>query len=194
MNKEKLNIPLIIIIVTIIVLIIFISIFIKYISIKSEESNQNVNNNSEIKYTISEGNNTVIPVDENSSIRVITEYDENMFKGHKSLVFFWASWCSHCQEEYDVLKTAISEYKNRGYEIFVISHDYKIDELSDFMKQNDFDYEVYFDETRIIRKNINPEASSVPLTYILDENAKLIDFHDGAITLEELNDLINRNM
>ena len=46
----------------------------------------------------------------------------------------------------------------------------------------------------IIRKNINPEASSVPLTYILDENGKLIDSHDSTITIEELNDLIDRNM
>lgn len=197
MNKKKFNILLTItVIITIIVLVIFIFTFIKYLSIKSEKNtkNENITKRTEIKYTMSEGNSTIIPVDKDSSIRIITEYDENMFKGHKSLIFFWASWCSHCKEEYDVVKTAISDYQNRGYEIYVISHDNEESELAEFMKNNDFNYEVYFDETRIIRKNINPEASSVPLTYILDENAKLIDFHDGAITLEELNYLINRNM
>ena len=117
-----------------------------------------------------------------------------MFKGHKSLIFFWASWCSHCQEEYDVVKTAISDYQNQGYNIYVVSHDYVQEELVNFMKNNDFNYEVYYDETRVIRSNINPEASSVPLTYILDENANLIASHDGTITLEQLNKLITENM
>lgn len=186
------------IILTIIVLIIFIYTLIEYISSNKEldgtlnESNNN--SSTEIEYTMSEGNNKVITVDEDSSIRVITEYDEDMFKGHKSLIFFWASWCSHCQEEYDVVKTAISDYQNQGYKIYVISHDYEESQLADFMKNNDFNYEVYFDQNRIIRKNINPEASSVPLTYILDEEGRLIDYHDGPITLDELNKLIDRNM
>ena len=61
------------------------------------------------------------------------------------------------------------------------------------MRKNDLNYEVYFDEKRIIRSNINPEANSVPLTYILDKDAKLIDSHEGPITLEELDQLIERN-
>ena len=73
-------------------------------------------------------------------------------------------------------------------------HDYEKDELSTFMKNNDLNYEVYFDENRVIRAHFNPEASSVPLTYIIDENAKLIASYDGPITLEELNNLIDENM
>lgn len=138
--------------------------------------------------------NDTIEVDENSSIKIITEYDESMFKGKKSLVFFWASWCSHCQEEYDVVKTAITKYQNRGFNIYVVSHDHTTDELAKFMKNNDFNYEVYFDEQRVIRAHFNPEASSVPLTYIIDENAKFIASYEGAISLEELDDLINNNM
>lgn len=180
------------IILTIIVLVLFIHTLVQYISSQNELNNELDNNQNKIdlENTMLEGNSTVITVDEDSSIRIITQYDENMFKGHKSLLFFWASWCSHCQEEYEVVKTAISDYQNKGYEIYVISHDYDKEDLADFMKKNDFNYEVYFDETRIIRQNIDPEASSVPLTYILDENVKIIAMHNGAITLEELNNLI----
>ena len=188
-EKTKKIIFVFTIILTIIVLIIFIHTLVQYISSKNELNNEN-----ELEYTLLEGNNTVITVDEDSSIRVITEYDENMFKGHKSLLFFWASWCSHCQEEFEVVKTAISDYQNQGYNIYVISHDYNEVDLADFMRKNDFNYEVYFDETRIIRRNINPEASSVPLTYILDENAKLIAAHDGPISSDELDKLIKQNM
>ena len=196
MKQKSKNIILICTIVFfIIVFIYFIYTFIQYILIKNQLNNHinNTSNSSEKEYTTL-GNNTVISVDEDSSIRIINEYDENMFKGHKSLIFFWASWCSHCQEEYEVIQTAISQYKNKGYEIYVISHDYEQSELADFMKKNDFNFEIYFDETRIIRKNLNPEASSVPLTYILDENGILIDSHEGSITLEELDKLIHKNM
>ncbi len=195
MQKSKI-ILLITIILTIIVAIIFIYTLIQYIDNSKTLDNtmSNNKNETELSYTMAEGNETVITVDEDSSIRIINEYDENMFKGHKSLIFFWASWCSHCQEEYEVVKTAISEYQNRGYNIYVISHDYEESELAEFMKNNDLNYEVYFDESRIIRKNINPEASSVPLTYLLDENANLIASHDGPITLNELNELLDKNM
>jgi len=196
-ERNKKIILIFTIILTIIVLGIFIHTIIQFILSKAElnDALDTSNNDSsmETQYTISE-NNTIITVDKDSSIRVITEYDENMFSGHKSLIFFWASWCSHCLEEYDVVKTAISNYQNQGYEIYVISHDYNIDELTEFMKKNEFNYEVYFDEARIIRKNIDPEASSVPLTYILNEEAKLIASHNGPITIEELNNLIEKNM
>lgn len=196
-EKNKKLILICTIILTIIALITFIYTLIEYFINKDALNNtleNNTNSNTKFENTISEVNNTIIKVDEDSSIRIINEYDENMFKGHKSLIFFWASWCSHCQEEYDVVKTAISNYQNQGYEIYVISHDDDQSELAEFMKNNDFNYEVYFDKTRIIRKNIDPEASSVPLTYILNENAELIDSHNGPITLEELDKLIEKNM
>ena len=196
--KEKLKTILLIsiIIIAVIVSVIFIFTLIDYISSKNDLNNalSKSSNNENYNYEMVEGNNEVIKVDNDSSIRIIAEYNENMFKGHKSLIFFWASWCSHCKEEYDVVKTAIDNYQNRGYTIYVISHDYEISELAEFMKNNEFNYEVYFDEERIIRKNIDPEASSVPLTYILNEDGKLVDFYDGPISIEELDRLMNKNV
>lgn len=195
MNLKKSKIVLYILSALVITTFIsFTYTLIEYISERKKGNNDtyntNITNTSNYEYN---DNSDIITVDENSSIRIVTEYNENMFKGHKSLIFFWASWCSHCQEEFDVLKTALSDYQDRGFKIFVISHDYDVNELARYMKDNDLNYEVYFDEQRIIRKNINPEASSVPLTYILNENGKLVDSYESAITLEELDNLINRN-
>lgn len=190
LNKTKILLY-IIIFLTILSFISFVYTLVQYVSKKDSEvsdtDNQNIANS---EYTI---NDTVISIDDDSSVRIITEYDENMFKGHKSLIFFWASWCSHCQEELDVLKTAISDYQDKGFTIYLISHDYDVNELVEYMKANDINYEVYFDEQRIIRANLNPEASSVPLTYILNEDGKLVDSYESTITLEELDKLIERN-
>lgn len=195
MKKDKSRIILyIIILLVIIAAICFIYTLVQYLSTKGENLNSdNTSTTAPSSSSASLNNNQIITVDNDSTIRIITDYDENMFKGHKSLIFFWASWCSHCQEEYDVLKTALTDYQNKGYTIYVISHDNDINELAEYMRKNDLNYEVYFDEKRIIRSNINPEADSVPLTYILDKDAKLIDSHEGTITLEELDQLIERN-
>lgn len=193
LNKTKVLLY-IIVLLTILSLISFVYTLIQYLSKENNPNSGKTDNtgtpNSDSVYTT---NSKIISIDEDSSIRVVTDYDESMFKGHKSLIFFWASWCSHCQEELDVLKTAISEYQDKGFKIFLISHDYDVNELAEYMKLNDLNYEVYFDEQRIIRKNINPEASSVPLTYILNEDGKLVDSYESTITLEELDNLINRN-
>ena len=195
MKKDKSRIILyIIILLVIIAAICFIYTLVQYLSTKAENLNSdNTSTTAPSSSNASLNNNQIITVDNDSTIRIITDYNENMFKGHKSLIFFWASWCSHCQEEYDVLKTALTDYQNKGYTIYVISHDNDINELAEYMRKNDLNYEVYFDEKRIIRSNINPEADSVPLTYILDKDAKLIDSHEGPITLEELDQLIERN-
>lgn len=195
MKKDKSRIILyIIILLVIIAAICFIYTLVQYLSTKGENLNSyNTSTTAPSSSSASLNNNQIITVDNDSTIRIITDYDENMFKGHKSLIFFWASWCSHCQEEYDVLKTALTDYQNKGYTIYVISHDNDINELAEYMRKNDLNYEVFFDEKRIIRSNINPEANSVPLTYILDKDAKLIDSHEGPITLEELDQLIERN-
>lgn len=195
MKKDKSRIILyIIILLVIIAAICFIYTLVQYLSTKGENLNSdNTSTTAPSSSSASLNNNQIITVDNNSTIRIVTDYDENMFKGHKSLIFFWASWCSHCQEEYDVLKAALTDYQNKGYTIYVISHDNDINELAEYMRKNDLNYEVFFDEKRIIRSNINPEANSVPLTYILDKDAKLIDSHEGPITLEELDQLIERN-
>jgi len=197
--KSK-NILIILIVAVIITGGIFTYTLIEYIKTTNPSDTSN-NSNKELNQVIKEvehvhtaANNTVIPVDKDSSIRIITEFDQNMFKGRKSLVFFWASWCSHCRDEFEVVQTALKDYQNRGYNIYLVSHDHNQNDLAEFMKNNDLNYEVYFDEQRIIRANFDPEASSVPRTYIIDENAKLIDSHNGAITLEELNNLIDKNM
>lgn len=193
-KKEKL-IFISICVVAIISLALFIYTFAMYIQNKDDlDSTLNNEQNIQEENINSKGNSTVITVDEDSSIRIVEEYDENMFKGHKSIIFFWASWCSHCREEMPVLKTVISDYQDKGYEVYLVSHDNEIEELSNFMKSEDLNYDVYFDIKRVIRANFNPEASSVPLTYIIDENAKLIDSHSGTITLDELNKLIDKNM
>lgn len=192
--KKKIIITILIILI-ILLSYIFINTYIDYLNISSELENETYEADKTETYNepVEEIYNT-IQVDDDSSIKIVTEYDENMFKENKSLIFFWASWCSHCQEEYDVIKTAISDYQNRGFNIYIVSHDYEKDELFTFMKNNELNYEVYFDESRVIRAHFNPEASSIPLTYIIDENAKLIASHDGPITLEELNNLIDEYM
>ena len=193
-NKEKL-IFISIFAIAIISLVIFLHTFFMYLE-KKNDLNSTLNNKQNIQEEEEKTNenSTIITIDKDSSIRVIEQYDETMFKGHKSIIFFWASWCSHCREEIPVLKTVISDYKDKGYNIYLISHDNEIEELSNFMKSEDLNYEVFFDKQRVIRANFDPEASSVPLTYIIDENAKLVDSYNGAITLKDLNDLLDKNM
>ena len=139
----------------------------------------------------SSDNSTVINVDADSSIRIIKSYDKGMFTGKKSIIFFWASWCSRCEGEINLIKNIISNPSNNDYNIFLVSHDYDIDELSSYIETNNINYDVWFDETRVIRKSLDPLADSVPLTYFLDENGNLLYSHNGAIDLETLNNLIS---
>lgn len=194
--KIKKNLVLIVtIIIFLIMLYSFINTFIKYLNTNKEYTSaldgDNNKSDTKITYPKVDDNSSIIKVNSNNTVRIINKYEEKDFKGKKSLIFFWASWCSHCLAEEDVLKTAIDKYKNEEFNLYIISHDYEASTLVDYLKLNGFNYEIWFDKDRVIRKHLNPEASSVPLTYILDENVNLIFEHDGEISFEQLENAVN---
>ncbi|MDD2627555.1 MAG: TlpA disulfide reductase family protein [Clostridia bacterium] len=196
----KKNLTLIItVIIFLIVFYLFITTFIRYIDtnneytkvLDGESHNNDAKSDTKITYPKTDDNSSIVKVDDNNTIKIINKYDEQDFKGKKSLIFFWASWCSHCLAENDVLKEAIEKYNNKDFNLYIISHDYEASSLVDYLKANAFNYQIWFDKDRVIRKHIDPEASSVPLTYILDENVNLIFEHDGEIAFEQLENAVN---
>lgn len=197
-NNSKIWQLLLFILILIILLVciyFFINTFIQYLSIKGiQDSDNTVGIEGEYDASKGSDNQQIISVDKDSTIRVINSYNPNDFKGHKSIIFFWASWCSNCKEETDVIKKVLSEYQNRGFKIYLISHDYEISALSEYMKSNDINYEVWFDGTRVIRKNLDPLADSVPLTYFLNEKGELIYSHTSNMDLPTLDSLIAKYM
>lgn len=186
-NKKKKFIPIIIVIT---ILVILLSIFYYFIYLRPNSDNTAINseNTSNTKKddstnsNIPKINNETIVTSTGAKINIVTSYDKSMFKGKKSLVFFWASWCSHCLEEMEVIKESMKEYSNKGYNIYAISHDNELEKLVAFMENENIQFDVYFDIGKIIRFNLDPKANTLPLLYVINEDVSIGKKFDGATT------------
>lgn len=135
--------------------------------------------------------NETITTKTGAKIIVVKSYDESMFKGKKSLVFIWASWCSHCLDEISVIKETMKDYSNKGYNIYAISHDNDLDTLTAFMEKENIEFNVYFDKGRIMRSKFDPEASTVPLLYVLNKDISIGKKNDGVADKTKVLEFIN---
>lgn len=202
MKKESKK-TLILVIVSIILLFLVYYLFfvLKFIPLKegtnTGEENKNTNESlikktDDISTTVND-NSEVIKVTPKTSIRVINKYDENLFKGKKSLIIMFGTWCHNCSEELDDLADIVNFYKNSDINVVLVAHEFEKQTLIDYIKNSDIVYntEIYLDLNRIIRKSIDPEASTVPVSYLLDENVNVLNKIDTTINLQTAKSLVN---
>lgn len=144
-----------------------------------------------------EGNNTVLTTESDTTLRVVNEYDKNFFTAKKNLLIMFASWCPNCQEEISEIEKILKHYKNtKDVNVVLIAHEYDntITDLIDLV-ENDVDFgnvEIKVDLGRVIRKTIDPEASTIPISYVVDKNGKVLEVHNESLTLEKAIDMVGK--
>ena len=142
-----------------------------------------------------EGNDYVITTKAKTTIRIVNEYDTSFFTKSKNLLIMFGSWCPNCQSEISEIAKIIKYFKNdKEVNIVVIAHEYE-DTINDLISlvENDVDFddiEVKIDLGRIIRKTIDPEASTVPISYVVDKKGNVLKVHDESITLEKAIEMV----
>lgn len=127
---------------------------------------------------------------------IIRNVDETLLEnylqpGKNTIVAFMASWCPHCKEE----GPALNEFmlKNKNANVIVVSHDTKIENIVTFLDENEeYNWFVIYDKERTIRNSIDPKASTIPRTYLLDENGNVIDKITTTATFDDLTNLYNQ--
>ena len=110
----------------------------------------------------------------------------------------FGSWCPHCKEELLEIEKILQHYKNaKDINIIVIAHEYKdgeypLDPITKLI-ENDVNFgniQVLIDFSRIIRKNIDPTANTVPISYVVDKNGNILNKHDDGLTLEKAQEML----
>lgn len=95
-------------------------------------------------------------------------------EGKKTLINFWASWCTGCIQEIPILE----ELKNKNPDVSFIAinaGDSK-KKIKKFLKKTGFTYKVLMDKSKKVSKEMG--ILSLPQTIVVDEKGKII-FHEN---------------
>ncbi len=90
-------------------------------------------------------------------------------------VSFWATWCAPCIAEMPSMQKLYDDYKDDVTFLFVTNEDWQT--VSKFYTKKNFDFPTY---NQITLSPNELESSSIPATFILDKNKKIIVEKRGA--------------
>jgi len=98
------------------------------------------------------------------------------YKGKVVLVDFWATWCGPCRAELPNVIATYKKYHNQGFEIIGVSLDQDQAKLTGFTKSMNMPWPQFFDGQGWQNKlAVKYGIESIPATYLLDGNGKIID-------------------
>lgn len=131
---------------------------------------------------------------------VTVSYVEDLLKaagGKVTVVNFWATWCPPCVAEMPELAAFYRQHARDRVAFIALSLDAE-DEIEEtvkpFMKERNIPFPVYVLAERdieAISKAVRAEISgALPVTLVYDKGGNVKKMWEGAITLEELNEVV----
>ncbi|MCF8301921.1 MAG: TlpA family protein disulfide reductase [Bacteroidales bacterium] len=116
------------------------------------------------------------------------------------VINFWATWCKPCVKEMPVFETVYEKYRNQKVKIILVSLDLPNQlesKVIPFIKKRNLKPEVLLlddpDANAWINK-VDPRWSgAIPATVVYNHKQDFRKFHEGKITLKELETYLNQN-
>lgn len=120
------------------------------------------------------------------------------YRGEIVVLNLWASWCPPCRKEMPDLIQLYEDYKGKGVTVLGVNlatHERSADGANEFMVEFDVPFPTFIDQPidSTNRRGIVSSLyniQSIPYTYILDKNGKIVHVIKGFVTYEMLENLI----
>jgi thiol-disulfide isomerase/thioredoxin len=113
------------------------------------------------------------------------------WEGKVLIVNFWATWCEPCREEVPALSRTRRAYQANGVEVVGIAVD-SASKVAAFAKELDVPYPLLLGGLEVIdlSRRLGNRVGALPYTLVLDRNGRLVLSHLGAVTEQQLRQVL----
>lgn len=120
-------------------------------------------------------------------------YSLDCLNGQITVVTYWASWCKYCEQQMQILKTAVPRLEESGIQFLFIdkldNEKETVEQAEIYLKNNQIEIQTVYDNDLRVYNELG--ICIVPTTFVLDEQGNVAFCHAGVIESEaQLNAMI----
>lgn len=181
--------------------------------IEEDANNENINEevqdeeneiNNENEESSESGGLTIAPdftlTDQYGNVHTLSDY-----KGKVVFINFWTTWCPPCKEELPFIEEIYKEFNENKDDVIILgianpkSEEYEyyqdnknIEEIKEFLKDNNLSYPVLFDESGEVFWKYQIQA--FPSTFMINKDGEVYGYVTGGLTKDNMRDIIGQTI
>ena len=108
------------------------------------------------------------------------------YVGQPVFIFFWATWCLHCNNEMGSIETISQTNKAAGLVVLTVNAADDLATVTLYRTNHNLTVPILLDPNSIFKNAYNISLDSIPLHFFIDSNGKIRSIFKGELTLAEL--------
>ncbi|QTM99060.1 thiol-disulfide oxidoreductase ResA [Sediminibacillus dalangtanensis] len=113
------------------------------------------------------------------------------FQGEKGVFLnFWATYCPPCEKEMPYMENQHQYFKNKGVTVLAVDVGEPKITVEGFVRRKDLSFPILLDENGSVMDAYG--VGSLPITFLIDKNGKVVNRIPAGMTEEEINEYMNQ--
>ena len=114
------------------------------------------------------------------------------FKGKKTLINFWATWCRPCRKEMPMLNSVYLSQDPSEFSVVGIAID-KQDKVIQFVAELGIDFPIMIGQSEAcdIMKTLGNEALTLPYTILIDEEGEVVWSKNTELMYSDMDEVLS---
>ncbi len=110
----------------------------------------------------------------------------SQYDGQPLLIFFWATWCIHCDNEMSVIESIFQANKAAGLVVLTVNAAEDPVTVAQYRQDNSLTFPILLDPGSVFKIAYNVNLDSIPLHYFINSSGMIKTVRMGELTQAEI--------